>query len=98
MRKTGLVRIYTNLAFSSSNARVNPRVRVRKNGSEYCIGHGLGGYVRAASGHNEGSTSIMTQDYYQKGDYFEVMVDRVAAAGTCTPIDNGSILLIDYKS
>ena len=93
--RTGLTKVYVSIGFSSSSARVNPRVRIRKNGTDYCVGHGLGGYVRAASGHNEGSTSIMTQDFYERGDYFEVMVDRAGAAGTCTPIDSASILLVD---
>jgi hypothetical protein len=91
----GRYRIYVSLAYDSGGERVNPRIRIRKNGSIFLDGEGLSGYIRAASGHNEGSNSIMVVEQFAAGDYIEVITDQIANSGTCTLRGGQSIFIVE---
>jgi hypothetical protein len=93
INESGRYLVYVSLAYDVNNYRINPRIRFRLNG--YILeGEGLTGYVRDASGHNEGSNNLSRIIDVNAGDTLEVITDRIANDGTVTLRPNESIFFI----
>ena len=94
-KEENLYRVKIHLSYDSTVARQNPRIRVRKNGTDYLPGEAMGGYMRRASGHNEASDSLEILVPANVDDYIEVMCDVAGASGTVTLRANQSVLIIE---
>lgn len=92
--ESGLYRFDVSLAFQSSTARVNPRVRFRINGNVQSS-EGLSGYIRAASGHNEVSSTLFGIFDLSSGDEVEVITDSSGSSGSVTLRSGASVLIAD---
>jgi len=97
LSEPGVYRVYAAVTYSSSSARVNVGLRIRVDGS-LTSARGYNGYVRAASGHNEATSSV--EDWIETttdDETIEIEAVRISSSGTCTCISSASRLVIERK-
>jgi hypothetical protein len=82
--ETGVYLFNVTIGTYSGNLRVNPRIRLKVNGTNYLNGDGAGGYIRANSGHDQASNTLNGYYTFQSGDYVQVVSQELGAAGSVT--------------
>lgn len=82
--EAGTYQVYASVSYDANgNTRINPGIKFAINGTRRNA-MGLSGYVRSASGHDEGSNSLMETFSVSAGDTLTVQTYQYGSSGTVT--------------
>ena len=91
----GTFKLSANIHTTSTVARVNIQLIPRLNGTTLVPGRGSSGYIRAATGHNQGSSHANYALEAAPGDFVEFVGQREANTGNGTLVANSSFLIVE---
>ena len=92
--QAGTYKIYSAITYNTTVARANVVLEILVNGTA-TTARGAGGYVRADSGHNTGTTIVEDYVTVSANDVIKVQTIREAASGTANLISSQSKLIIE---
>lgn len=86
--------IVSSIHTTGTTARINVMLAARLNGNQLLPGRGASGYIRAATGHNQSSSSTHITHNASPGDFIELVGIQEANGGNATLVANSSSLLV----
>lgn len=92
IQEDGVYEISAHIAFTSTDARVNPKLWILKNDTDFVSGASLSGYIRAGnSNHNASSTNLETILDLKSGDDIRFETEANGESGTVNLLDNDCV-------